>query len=600
MIVPNLSCEVREWFNTLPAMGGDYAVMHAFVRGVPQSWLRHILVRDAYVRFVCAGTGHTPNKLAGCGLVRLADVPLYADLVPAGAPSRIRLFPRGSDDTSTTTPSLDAEYIRYVYDLCQAAGDTPCPFVRHNLSQVKRRQKPGVVIAGGSVLSEAMLPESKRGQIKVAYIVPAPGALPGANMVNEVRTYALKGPANDLDVFLVVPQNSKEPRRDARILTHAFVESMAPHRLSPNLDCGLCRGPICIGDEHLRCLKHSFHMACALSIDLKESVACPSCLKENCTSSLWADNFSQAVTSTRSTLNICGHRHNCEGAKVTPLVQVTSRVFSSPHHVVAGFDLPLSQILFDGTEVWLTEMAAVCIANRVLIVTPFTMTGTCEYRILKYAERYEVDLLVPGKGVDAAAFKAMSAREPLRGIQGLKWLRDSTLTCMNDDGFSHALDSSWEKFGKSLRASAKVLKALFDGLPPGMVARLMPPTPLGRSCPQSLEERLRCEDQAGNALEEVSAQVDNILGDRERARALDKLLVQHRFSTKTRAIVARSVVGNLIGLTLSELVDLLTFRLVNPGQQSFCHAHLRGTHITALVYTQLWSAEALACRRMSG
>ena len=64
--------------------------------------------------------------------------------------------------------------------------------------------------------------------------------------------------------------------------------------------------------------------------------------------------------------------------------------------VVHGFDLDACRVLFDGKDVWATEAALRALHCRTMLVEPLRQSPSYEYRILKYMQRFGLQLLVPG------------------------------------------------------------------------------------------------------------------------------------------------------------------------------------------------------------
>lgn len=603
-VIPPLSQEIQDWIQS--AHDDDSRTVVRFMAGVPAEWMRTALFRDAYRRHVFACTGRAPPQSAGCDLIHMRDIGKYRNLVPAEDSNRIRLFARAINDTlphADTGDNASAEFVRYAYDMLQGTA-APCPLV-HN-RDIDSVRTNGTVIAGGSVLSDIMLPASSQTPAQVT-VITAPQSADPDDVDLEVRTYMLKGPRTDLDTFLIVDAGSNTPLLHARKVAKEAMACIDTLRFSPNAVCDMCTVPIRIGD-YVSCMDtHTFHMECAPDRDS----TCCRCDEAGVMSPLRKvmmnyDRF--RVTGSRTTINANIPDIRDGAQRATPLVQITSRVYSDMHHVVAGFDLPLSQVVFDGTDVWLTELAAICIANRVQIVTPFTMSGTGELRLLKYAHRYGLDLFVPGVG--QAAFDNIAASSlPYRGIVGIRWLRDriqEDITCKVSfrPSFSQSLTFWWSKFRFNIAAATRIIAGhTSGGLSDSMRARLMLPTMVGHLIPVTsiLDDCVKEDDAAQAVLENATGIPDIAVMSRTAlCRITDEHMVAAGCSRAVRCYAARVATGNALNLSDAELVDMLHFKVILPGEQTFCHAHVRkmnhgrtDAYVSALAFMDIWRPESL-------
>lgn len=85
--------------------------------------------------------------------------------------------------------------------------------------------------------------------------------------------------------------------------------------------------------------------------------------------------------------------------------QIVLRRYADASHVVHGFDLALSGMVYtaDPDIVWCTPWAMCTLATRKMLYDHSSLSSTAEKRYVKYARRFGVDLVVPDleqRGVD--------------------------------------------------------------------------------------------------------------------------------------------------------------------------------------------------------
>jgi hypothetical protein len=272
----------------------------------------------------------------------------------------------------------------------------------------------------------------------------------------------------------------------------------------------------------------------------------------------------------------------------TPAWQLTARVYDDLAHVIAGFDLALCQVAYDGNAIWMTPLAAYCIANRVLVVTPFTMSNTCEMRVLKYIQRYGVDLYVPG--LTAAEYADAVPTQATRGISGIKWI----LRFMRvPEG--KPLRKAWTAFVRQVRKDRQCMLRTLEQVGIEMTGRhrarvdimyAQPYNPdvmwelctsmmdrLGQLVEQS-EKELDALDVALLGITNVGVDAmmremhfDDLSNTEQR-----KLLLASSCLTKHQRLRVSRGQGNSVDLNTLDMIKLLSYIVVNPGEQSFTHA----------------------------
>ena len=100
-------------------------------------------------------------------------------------------------------------------------------------------------------------------------------------------------------------------------------------------------------------------------------------------------------------------------------LQVIPRIYESPEHVIAGFDIePCKCAAYPDCHLF-TPLALACLEDGILLVTPYSGSGVLEHRALKYAQRGFHRLLAPAAGrVDAGRGESLVTR----GVGTLKAL----------------------------------------------------------------------------------------------------------------------------------------------------------------------------------
>jgi hypothetical protein len=545
--------------------------------------LAAIFAREALARFAFA-QGMKPHHMAGEtlaeGMVPVSAACAFGGLIADDDPWRIRVVKPAStreyrDLRSLKSPSDD--FVRYCYDVCQAPGAW-APF-GCNAGTVAGRMgvldtKPFVVIAGGICLNEALLPESARRPVKLTTKV--------SDDSDDVcdRVYQIKGPSSDIDNFLNLQTLGPEPmkpsglsdrdKRDrARQLARQAVSSVASHRFVTQTLCKLCKVPIVHGTILMNQRREVCHKECVdesecdrLISQFNKHVGDAECIRLQ---------DSMEIAASRSTINVSLRPDSSSPAanasSPKPVWQLTSRVYEDWRQVLVGFDLAPSQVAFDGKQMWMTESCAAAVANRVIPVSPFTMSNTCEQRVVKLALRYGLDLWVPGLTQDQYA--AMPAK-PVRGIQGIKWL----LHKVQDESWT--LDMAWNLFCQRLHSIHKGMTAMLRDLdaemPPSMCyalarpyrALMVPVASLLDSVCLRREMR-EIQDHEIERLMNADGACDGSLS------VLDMLrLSKGKIDWRLRVRVATSQ-GNPVSVQL-DMVDILNYHTVNPGRQTFYQA----------------------------
>ncbi len=428
------------------ALCGDEAnSIKKFLDIVPDA-LKAMMVRDTLARQSFA-EGKVPRHMRDgmtAGMVPLSEVSAYAGAIPSDDANRIKIFGSLHKPIGKPAETLSTDFIEYVYDVSDADGRS-APMLRHRALVDEVDYAPGLLVAGGSVLNEVMLPESTRTEARVN------SALGG------VKTYQLKGQTTDVDNFIVIQHALDEElqktdvlvSRAKRIAMTALI-AVDPPRFRHSHDedhdeglmCRLCKGDIEADEDYVSCTtglsKHVCHKECHEEwaehrfTELRRGrCPLPGCGALMCDGSVRA-----LVEATRSTVNV-----TLPGGK-KPVWQLTSRVYRDWRQVLVGFDLAPSQIAFDGREAFVTEMCALALANGVLPVTPFVMSNTCEFRMIKYIMRYGFDLYVPG--LTQAQYDAIKPMA-VRGIAGVKWIVNKM------EGSDVSLDVAWDWFCNEIK-----------------------------------------------------------------------------------------------------------------------------------------------------
>jgi hypothetical protein len=429
------------------------AEMQCFLDGVSafHPYLRTLSIREFLGRNALAvGDYSFPVRR-----VRVRDVNrMFGGMVPPDHPGRIRVVPGAPPaPTGTTVPDLSPDFREYVRFVSESNSLVPFPYARDNAAA-------GLVVAGGSVLSEMVLPESEREERRIQYVDAS-----DPDEDARSKSFRLKGPVTDIDNFITVPhaaEHDDTPARDdarrkdaARRLAIQAVQSVSQSRFVRTDTCMLCQTEV-HSNGYAACLEgHLFHSECyrASKIDMHAN----GCAASGCFASVHTTNpnTSMQMEANRSTINVAVPDFGeTRGTKPQPIWQLTSRVFPSVDAVAAGFDFAVAMCTYDGLDAWTTELGAFGIANGVMLVSPFHMSSTCEMRTVKYVSRYGFDLLVVG--TTAAEYDAMVVPCPVRGIRGIKWL-------VNDmQAGDKPLASAWSGFCKKICDAGKCLRSWFD------------------------------------------------------------------------------------------------------------------------------------------
>ena len=499
-----------------------------------------------------------PAAQAVSKLVPLCDIGEYTDSAfPLDDPRRIVFLSSSSRDD-------------YTYQKTISKG-----FMDRYACVVNSSKKfENLVLAGGSLLNEVVSQEEATHESKIRLVDP--------DDPTEVveRTFMTRRDVSDLDHFIVVPNENPNRIKEARKIACAAVTQIDPGRFAPDYPpCALC-GTDIVGGWMYSCLSfetHKFHKACS---DSQHGRHCPSegCLCQNM--NLELIKCPMVINVTRTTLNIIEPSTN----KI--LYQMPSRLFESRRQVVFGFDLGPSQIFMDSNgDVFLTELAAYCIANRVIVVGPFTMSINCEHRILKYVKRYGFDLYIPG--VDSTSWSRIKSGFS-RGSCGLKKLAelDETMT---------SLTSAWREFGSQVRKNLKgVVWMLRHAAMSSFVQIDMDPEVLSHfACPyvpNDVEVMASINYWAGSAygfekdLESaIVATKGEGISDDELGFAMQRVLLLQKGlrGHKLRLIAAAGTSAaphdcreTEIQKVVEDAVRMMMYNVVNPGAQAFVHAQI--------------------------
>lgn len=595
-------------FEDLRATGAEGAEVHAFCARLPIG-MRAPYCRDALARLAFA-KGLLPHSMAGspsAGMVRLRDAAGFRGVVPDDDPHRIRVVP---DDRPPLRGPAVAEptpdFHRYCRDICQARAKR-APFV-----SCSSGVGPGVLVAGGTPANEAILPESGRAPVSLklfvggADVCDGDGSNDGSDSSDndgegvepevEVRTYALKGGsvAPDVDNFISLQTldvdrpdqpsglTDRQKRDAARSVACGAAQAAEWRRFAPSDVCCLCQQPVVTGG-FVKCHKartlddvHVFHAECIASLpdagERHDPCPVPGCTHVLEAPSRVADMAREWVcmSATRSTVNVrVPSLASKSGGRVA--WQLTSRVYEDWRQVLVGFDMAPSQVCYDGEDVWMTEMAAVAIANGVIPVSPFLLTSTCEMRLIKYIVRFGFELYDPL--LTQADYDALRP-DAVRGIAGLKWLAER-VRC------GATLDSAWLEFARLVKEGGKeklhALQALgCDRVPDSVYAMFARPyvpalvpvdslldadvSAAGRAAAYKFEAALEAILNKNPKADMHHLRGVNALG---RAGGL-KIPYALRLRMATRD-------GNPVSAAY-DMVHLLNFHTVDPGRQTFYQA----------------------------
>jgi hypothetical protein len=412
--------------------------------------LRSISIRDFLARSALANGKYNFDVPR----VLVEDINrLFGGMVSRTHPGRIRVVPGAPPAPSgTTVQDLSGDFKEYVKFVSQGDSGIPFPYALHN-------EGKGLVVAGGCVLSEILLPESMRKSHSLQYV---------NDQSNEdvlKKSFDLKGPITDIDNFITVPHRDEvtheeltdAQRKDAACsLAIKAVKSASKSRFVHTETCMLC-GTEVLSNMHTGCSKgHIVHTECFRDSQTHNCMcvvpSCGVCMQP----SIWTGLL---VNANRSTINVSvpsfRARHNHDQRQVSePIWQLTSRVFPSVDAVTASFDFAVAMCTYDGVQAWTTELGAFGIANGVMLVSPFHMSSTCEMRTVKYVSRYGFDLLIVG--TNAAEYDAMVVSGPMRGIRGIKWL-------VNDmQARTVTLKTAWTEFCRRIKQAGTGIRLWFD------------------------------------------------------------------------------------------------------------------------------------------
>ena len=621
--------DLEAWERFLQAPGEPrVAVALAYVEAVSSRWpaLAPIVIRDVLARISIAG-GALRDLVLGPGVrfdpivVPVAAIGKYSGIVPADDPARIDVLgsPDGKPPPPPKVSEPSEEWLRYLHDMLEADSDSPCPLLAR-----KHSNGNGVVVAGGVCLNELFLGEDERAATNVRLRVPVRTSSQAEfDPVWADREYRLKGPpGSDTDLFLVVNKSvvgAVARRRIAKKIVQDTLDAVLPERFcGTDADvCELCKLFIGPGGKYAKCFgsrMHVFHQDCfeatRMANEVEAGVTCPCLGCKSVVNTHRAVHPGVKVCTSRSTCNVM--RSSTTDSEVSgprPCVQVTSRVYETATDVVGGFDLAPSGVWFDGAHMWATELAAFCIANRVLLITIFSMSNTCEQRVHKYLERYRMDLLVPGLTADGYA--ALDAKA-VRGVCGLKYL---LARLASGEKKMHPA-AAWAAYGTAVRASRKQLVQLsknlnFDVDSASLAVLFAAPFSKGRFfsveslISSSHNDRAHGPDvvddddddgRTRKALEAINGRCRQAEFGYCEAQRL--LLRMTGLPAPLRLRIAAGA-GTDVDMQTYDMINLMSYQLVEPGRQVFFQAQFdnmklkrekqaRGTGDAIEKYEMLW------------
>ena len=390
-----------------------------YVELLPFPNLREMFMRDALARRAIATGERTDTRT-----VPHTDIRRFR--VEGGIPDDLLIHVPGWRPPPADF-SVGADFQRYGGDVTR--DPSTCPFARGEGSR-------GLVLAGGSCLSELYLGETD----VESHTLTMRGTRVDPSSTVETRTYLLKK-MTDLDMFVVVPEAADggrgrgrgggTRREVGRSVLREALECVRPERFLASSDdaCCVCGLPIEPG-EYVATFCTGFaywstrrvrHVGCAPPDESDEEEGEGDGKGED---RLMHTNASDHVTANHSTVNV--KQGSLTGDRDRTLLQVTLRVYDRPEDILTGFDLPVSQVMTrdGGRTMEVSELAAFCLANGVLLVTPFAFNFVVESRIRKYAQRYGFRLWIPG--LDQRAWDAAAKPACVRGAGLLKLLLSGT------------------------------------------------------------------------------------------------------------------------------------------------------------------------------
>lgn len=108
---------------------------------------------------------------------------------------------------------------------------------------------------------------------------------------------------------------------------------------------------------------------------------------------VFPDGKTVVVTRT-ATVEVLVLKKSRTGYYVARKYQIMTRVFPSASHVVHGFDIDTSGLLFDGEDMWCTNCCARALANNFILFDHNKMSASGVYRYIKYHLRYGIPILL--------------------------------------------------------------------------------------------------------------------------------------------------------------------------------------------------------------
>lgn len=574
---------------SLPTGGADAQAVHDYAKRIPEDLetLKRAFKRDALTRCAMA-RGRLPEHMLGddkfAGMVHLSEIARFAGAIPADDPCRIKivrpespLFEKMGSHVADVSPNVGDDFLRYTRHVYEATPTRPAPFVR---SPGRKDPVSGIVHAGGSVLNEVLLTESARKPVRLASVTDDGDV--------EQDVFRLKGGASDKDTFIVV--QVKGDGSDAKYvnaktaaqIARQTVDAVDPERfINKDSVCGAC-------DSHLRVLPSKrckdcgacYHVECLEDAQDQMELprdTCPSCKGVLAFRNVSpTDGTEPGISMSRCTVNL--QTHVSEGGEDAPaalktVFQLTGRVYFDHRQVVSGFDIAPSQVYYDGVDVWATEMGALSIANGVLPLTPFAMSNTAEFRILKYVIRYGLDLYVPG--LTQAAYDQIRPA-PVRGIAGIKWL------LLRVEGEKKSLDHAWWLFAREVGKMQKALLVLAGGIPDFLPATHMtwarsarPYVASFANCIESLaDSEINQHDSSAMAerLEESVRERRERYGEASAEQHARDLVKRTDLPMRVRAILNKKLNTNVPIGDLHDYLALMRYHTVDPGAQTFFQA----------------------------
>lgn len=630
-------------FDALKDSNGDEGkAVHSFVKLIPQEReiLARVFKRDALTRSAMAA-GRLPDHMRYDkfdGMVHLSSIKDFKGAIPDDDPHRIKIvkpdsplhakIPVRAEEIPT---EVSADFLRYTMAIYEADAAMPAPFVRPAGAKNKNPTS-GVVHAGGAVLNEILLPDSSRKQVCLGSLRPEK---PASSLDDEddnsddaddddddevqMHSFNLKGGANDKDTFIVVQVQGDRTQpivnaKTASQIARRAVEAMNPERfINKDKVCSICSLHLSTmpskSCDRFKC-RACFHDVCLHGAQAQlhngSATTCPAC-KEKVTfrTEDSRDNLQPGITASRCTVNLQAYVSGSkdETAELKTIWQLTGRVYFDHRQPVAGFDIALSQVHFDGSDVWASEMGALSIANGVLPVTPFVMSNTCEFRMIKYVLRYGVDLYVPG--LTQAAYDGIRPA-PMRGVAGIKWLLREM-----QDGKGCSLDEAWNRFSQRVREVKKSMRVLMaempDHIPSLSWARYaLPYVPMFINCAESLLDPSVRLDKVRAVVGVLEGNAKEIAGTRAHPETPEQIMrdmvARRDLPMSVRVMLNQRVNPHVAIADLDDYLQLLRYHTVQPGAQTFFQAQFErykrgncreGDVISAIACYDLWNSDSL-------